>query len=92
MEFTTVRDFRTQSAKVWQKLEKEKELIVTSNGKPFAVMMPVTGTQLEESLKIIRKTRAELALKRMQSQAIETGLNKMTNREIEAEIKATRKK
>ncbi len=38
MKFVTVRDLRGKTAALWKQLEQEKELVVTSNGKPIAVL------------------------------------------------------
>jgi len=39
MKFVTVRDLRLKAAKVWKQLQKEKEMVITSNGKPIALLM-----------------------------------------------------
>lgn len=42
MDFVSVRELRTRSAAVWDALREEKDLVVTSNGKPIAEFL-VTG-------------------------------------------------
>ena len=90
MDFITVREFRTEPAKVWAKLEAEKELVVTKNGKPFAVLTATEPQRLEEDLKQIRRARAFVALERMRTQAKAAGLDQMSLDEINAEIAASR--
>lgn len=90
MDFVTVREFRTEPAKVWAKLAAEKELVITKNGKPFAVLTATEPQRLEEDLKQIRRARALGAVERMRAQAKATGLDQMSMKEINAEIAATR--
>jgi len=92
MEFITVRELRNQSAEVWQRLKKEKELVITSNGKPIAVISPILGGSLEESLKLIRRVRALHAVEKIQEKSAKSGLDQLTDPEIAAEIKSARKR
>ena len=50
MRFVTVRELRSQSADVWRRLAKEPEMVITSNGKPVAILSAVLPEGLEESL------------------------------------------
>ena len=52
MKFLSVRDLRSKSAQVWQDLPSERELIITSNGRPIAILAAISETNLEESLKL----------------------------------------
>jgi len=36
MKFLSVRDLRSQSAKIWKELPAEKEMVITSNGRTNA--------------------------------------------------------
>lgn len=38
------------------------ELLLTSNGRPMALMLPVDGSKLDEILQAIRLARGQLAL------------------------------
>lgn len=91
MEFIGVREFRGHAAAIWKKLSKEKEFIITSNGKPVAVLSAVNGTDVEESLRILRQARAAAAVKAMQKKSVEQGLHGMGLQEINKLIKETRK-
>jgi hypothetical protein len=39
MDFVTVRELRSESAKIWAKLEAGEEMAITRNGKPFAILV-----------------------------------------------------
>lgn len=91
MDFITLREFRTQPGKVWKKLAKARELVVTRNGKPFALLTETTPTKLEDDLRALRRAKAETAIAAMRRAARERGLETMTLKEINAEIRAARK-
>ena len=48
MKFVTVRQFRSNTAKVCKELETGREIVLTSNGKPFAMLTPVDPDAVEE--------------------------------------------
>ena len=91
MDFVSVRQLRTESAAVWEALAAAKALVITSNGKPIAVLSATTGATLEASLAALRQARAQLAVAAMQRRAKETGAEKLTLEDINAEIEAARR-
>ena len=91
MDFISVRELRTQSAAVWDALSKEKDLVVTSNGKPIAVLSATTASTLDASLAALRQARAQLAVAAMQQRAQETGSDRLTLDDVNAEIEAVRR-
>ena len=91
MKFITVRDFRTRSASIWATLPEEKEMVITNNGKPVALLMPVSDKTLEETLSAVRRAKAVNAVKLLQQQSVQKGTDKMTLEEINAEIELARK-
>ncbi|MDK2817296.1 MAG: hypothetical protein PWR22_1925 [Moorella sp. (in: firmicutes)] len=91
MRFVTVRELRIKSGEIWRQLQKEGELVITSNGKPVAVLSNIEEKYLEEYLQNLRRVRAVLAVKNMQARAREKGLDKIKDAEIESEIKAVRR-
>jgi len=91
MKFITVRDFRSRSAQVWKTLKEVNEMVITSNGKPVALLSSVVDENLETTLNTIRKVRAMGAVTAMQLQSIQAGRDKMTLAEINKEIADTRK-
>ncbi len=92
MKFISARDLRLKSGEVWKKLKSEGDLVVTSNGKPVAVLSDVGEENLEMQLKALRRARAELAVNEIQQRSSEKGLDNINPEEIEAEIKAAREK
>jgi antitoxin (DNA-binding transcriptional repressor) of toxin-antitoxin stability system len=91
MKFITVRDFRTSSASIWESLPQEQEMIITNNGKPVALLTPISDKSLEDTLSAVRRARAINAVKLIQQQSVKNGTDKITQEEINSEIKASRK-
>ena len=91
MKFITVRDLRGRPTEVWTKLSRDKDLVLTSNGKPIAILSAVSEDTLEGSLVALRQARASVAVEAMQSHSVAAGTDKLSLEQINAEIAATRK-
>ncbi|GAI15238.1 unnamed protein product [marine sediment metagenome] len=76
MKFISVRDFRIRPGDVWKQLKVDKDIIITSNGKPIAILYPVEQDNLESSLITLRRARALLAMEDIQKEAVNKGLVK----------------
>ncbi len=91
MDFVTTKDLRAQSGAVWKKLEAGKDIVVTRNGKPFALLVHSSAESLEAMLRAIRAERFMATVRRIQQQSVARGTDKMTMKEINAEIAEARK-
>jgi prevent-host-death family protein len=92
MQFLTVRELRTRTSEIWKRLSREKEIVVTNNGRPVAILSSVAEDSVEESLKAIRQARAALAVASMQLDSVSKGTDRITSEEIEEEIRDVRKR
>lgn len=92
MKFLSVRDLRGKSAQIWKELLEEREMVVTSNGRPIAILAAITEANLEESLSAFRQARAVEAVVSLQRRSIQQGTSKISMDEINEEIKSIRKK
>ena len=90
MEFITVRDLRTRPSQIWDKLRRQQDLILTSSGRPIAVLSHIDEGGVEETLATLRRARAQVALSRLRADAAVQGLDRLPPDEIEAEIAAAR--
>jgi antitoxin (DNA-binding transcriptional repressor) of toxin-antitoxin stability system len=90
MDFVTLRDLRSESAKVWEKLEAGEEMVITRNGKPFAILVQTEPAEVEDTLRAIRAERFATTVRKIRRHAAEAGLDRMTMEEIDAEIAAVR--
>ncbi len=91
MKFVTIRELRSKTAALRKDLEQDREIVLTANGRPFALMTPVEPDTVEEELLAIRRARAQAALSRIRAQAKADGLDRMTMREIDALIARVRR-
>ncbi len=92
MKFLSVRDLRGKSAQIWKDLPEEREMVITSNGRPIAILATISESNLEESLTAFRQARAVEAVAALQRRSADQGTNRVTMDEIDAEIRAVRKK
>jgi len=91
MEFVPVREFRLRPRQVWKRLTESGELVITSYGKPIALLTGVNEATLEQTLVALRRARAQVAVSQMRATAQARGLDRLTAEEIDAEVQATRR-
>jgi antitoxin (DNA-binding transcriptional repressor) of toxin-antitoxin stability system len=91
MRFVSVRELRANTATIRKDLESEQELVVTSNGKPFALMVQVDPSRMEQEIKAIRRAKFRMALDEIRAKAKADGLDKMTMEDIDVLIAEVRR-
>jgi len=91
MKFITIRDLRSNTSRLREDLEAEREVVVTANGRPFAVMTRVDGDSVEDEVNAIRSARAQAAVSRMRAGARDEGLDRLSMDEIDAIIARSRR-
>ncbi len=91
MRFISVRDLRGRPGQVWKQLARFKDMVLTLNGKPIAIISSTSEEFLEENLAEVRKARAMVAVKAIQEESVRRGLDKMTMEEIDEVIRKVRK-
>ena len=92
MKFISIRDLKTKSSQVWKELASQKEMIVTSNGRPIAILSSINENNLEQVLTAFRRTRATNAVASIQYESVRKGTDRISMDEINAEIKMVRSK
>ncbi len=90
MKFLSVRDLKTKSSQVWKELPEQKEMVVTSNGRPIALLSSINENNLEQVLTAFRRARATNALASIQYDSIQKGTDMISMDEINTEIGAIR--
>ncbi len=90
MKFLSVRDLRGNSARVWRELASEREMVVTSNGRPVAMLVAVDESSVEQSLAAWRQVRATQAIADIQRESVRKGADRLSMDDIDAEIKEVR--
>jgi hypothetical protein len=92
MKSLSVRDFRTRPAQARQILSREREAILSSNGKPFALVLSVTEDTLDETVAAVRRARAFQAMDAMQKRSAELGNDRLSLAEINRIVATTRRR
>ena len=90
MKFVSVRELRNRTSQVWRDLAQERDLVVTSHGKPIAIMSATDEDSFERSLSEIRRSRARAALGEIHRDAARRGLDRLSIDAIDSEIEAAR--
>ena len=88
MDFLTVREFRTSSKNVWDRLAKCDKMVITNNGKPTALLLDIRNDDLEETLMTLRHAKDMRLFNHMRATAEQRVF--LSDNEIEAEIQAAR--
>lgn len=91
MRFITARELRSSSSKLWNELTKAEEMVVTLNGRPVALLTPLSESNFDQALQEVRRAKAISLVRQFQAQSVAAGTDKMTLEEINAEIKKARK-
>lgn len=91
MDIVAARDFRLRPGTVWRQLRKSHRLVVTSNGKPLALLTDLAGRDLQEELRAEAVARGVRAVSLMRAAARKSGADTMTDREIQRVIDDVRK-
>jgi antitoxin (DNA-binding transcriptional repressor) of toxin-antitoxin stability system len=69
VKFVSVRDVRGRSAELRRELPQERETVITSNGRPVAILAAVGESNVEESLAAFRRARAVDAVGSIQARS-----------------------
>jgi antitoxin (DNA-binding transcriptional repressor) of toxin-antitoxin stability system len=92
MKFLSVRDLKTKSSQVWKELPDQKDMVITNNGRPIAILSAIKEDNLEQVLSAFRQARAIQAVNSIQYESARKGTDKITLKEINQEIESVRSK
>ncbi len=68
MGYMTVKDLK-QTRNLWRQLSAERELVITRDGKPCAILVEVNAESCDESLAEIRRGLFSTAVSRIRRKA-----------------------
>jgi antitoxin (DNA-binding transcriptional repressor) of toxin-antitoxin stability system len=91
MKFISIRDLRNDTAGLRRDLQADREIVVTANGRPIAIMTRVDPDTVEEEILAIRRARARAALSRMRDRARSEGLDRLTMDQIDDVVARARR-
>lgn len=81
MKFLSVGNLKTESSQVWKELTFEKEMIITSNGKPIAILSSIKENNLEQVLSAFHRARISEAVAAVQYESVCKGTDKINMEE-----------
>lgn len=83
-----MRELRTETKAVWDDLDSGQEVVLTSNGKPAALVIDIPDGQFDQTVQAVRQAKAMIALNSMRNKAARQGFK--TDEEIDALIDEAR--
>jgi len=90
MKFLSIRELRSSTGQLKELLSRDGKIVLTTNGKPAALMIEVTEESFEDVLTDIRAARVRRAIRQLQEQAVASGLDHLSLDDINDEIAAAR--
>jgi hypothetical protein len=91
MKTLTIRDFRTRPRQAQKALADEGEALLTSNGRPVALMLRVDDESLDQTVETVRRAGALRGVRKMRAEAKARGLDRLSFKQIDAIIARSRK-
>lgn len=91
MSTVSINDLEERLSKPADRKGEDGELVITAQGQPIAVVLPIDSESLEPTLSALRSIRALRAQSMLQEAANENGTAAMTTEEIDIEIADTRR-
>ena len=91
MSTISVSDLKKKPAKQWLKSVAEDDLVITSKGRPVAVLLRIAAASVESTRALVRSVRALQAQTALQQAAAASGTADFSMSDIDAEIAATRR-
>lgn len=89
MKFLSTRDLRNRPGGFRETVQRE-DVVLTANGKPFALAVGLSEDDFEETLDLVRRARAQRAISSLQRDSVARGTDRLSMEEIDAEIRAAR--
>jgi antitoxin (DNA-binding transcriptional repressor) of toxin-antitoxin stability system len=91
MKFISIRELRSSTGQLKKMLSDDGKVVLTTNGKPAALMIEVNENSFEDVLIDLRAAQARRAIRQLQEQSLKTGLDSLTLDDINSEIAAARR-
>lgn len=91
MKTVTIRDFRTRPKAIREALSRDREAVLTANGRPVALMISVDAGSIDQTVETLRRARGLEALRAIRVESARRGLSRLSVKEIDAIIAKTRK-
>lgn len=83
-------EIRTNPKPVVEAAEGREEVVLIPRGKPVALLLGVSGEDLGETVRLVRRARAQAAVSRLRKGAVQRDLESATLEDIGEEVRAAR--
>ena len=90
MEALTYRVLRNEPGKFEELLARQGTVILNKEGKPFALAVDVSESNLEETVRLVTQIRAQIAVSQMRQSARTRCLAGMTQVQVDKAIRTRR--
>ena len=87
----TIRDLRTRPRQAQETLLEGEEALLTANGRPVALMVPVSGETLDDTLLALRRAKAQMALSAIRAEARAAGTDRLGTRALDEVVASARR-
>lgn len=91
MSTISVSELKKKPAKQWLKSVSKEDLVITSKGRPIAVLLRIAPASVESIRALVGSVRALQAQSALQQAAAASGASRLSMSDIDAEIAATRR-
>jgi prevent-host-death family protein len=91
MSTISVSELKKKPASQWLKSAGKDDLVVTSKGRPVAVLLRIASASLESTRTLMRSVRALQSQAALQQAAASRSTARLTMSEIDAEIATVRR-
>jgi antitoxin (DNA-binding transcriptional repressor) of toxin-antitoxin stability system len=87
----TIRDWRSRPRQAQRCLAAGGQAVLTSNGRPVALLVAVSAESLDETMAVLRRARALQALQSIRQDARARGLDRLAMAQVDRVIAASRR-
>jgi hypothetical protein len=91
MKFVAGRELRINPGAVWTLLREEKDVVITSNGKPIGILTIADEDSIEDVLATLRQSRAQAAVAQLRRHAGTRGPDRLSEARVQEIIAKTRR-
>ena len=75
MEFANIADFRQNASRVFERLDRNGEIVILRNGRPVGVLVAADASNLDALRVAMQRARSQLAVDRVREAAAQRGLD-----------------
>ncbi|MDR2650656.1 MAG: type II toxin-antitoxin system Phd/YefM family antitoxin [Clostridiales bacterium] len=90
LKFLSYRELRSSTSQIREALTGDGKIIVTNNGKPEALMLQVSETNLEETLALLSQLKLARAINNLRQASQDNSIADMSMEEIDQQIAQSR--